>query len=281
MKTNASMASGTWKLALVLAFLAIATAAHAAQKELSKRQIASIKSQIPEVAEVSEYASVGPLRNDAGTYFAISYETRADRLHNEQEASSGDYKNISRCAIFSVQDGKLVLLAKSGVLVDYPHNGRDFVLCAIAWGNVEIQHSNYGGGCSYFNEMWKFNLSDGQFILIGYDLVYSDCEFLDEPEMIFTESVKSINFLTNEARLWRKVGKTAEPWSETDRWHRTGTVKNVIKYKEISVYFELDEPFVFELFDIEAFKAWMSQNKDLCGYIDEHYKYVPCKSKPA
>jgi hypothetical protein len=273
MKTNTSTTSHTWKLALVLVFLAISTAAHAAQ-ELSKRQIAAIKSQIPEAVKVSEYASVGPLRNNAGTYFTVRYETRVDRLHNEVE-SSERYRNISRCAIFSAQDSKLVLLAKSGMLIDYPKSGRDFVDCNIAWGNVEIHHSNYGGGCAYFDEMWKFNLDDSQFILIGYDAFQSSCERFDE----FTESVKSVNFLTNEARWWRKAGKTAVPWSETDRLHRIHTIKDVTKYKEISVDFELDEPFVFELFDIEAFKVWMSQNKDLCGYIDEHYKYVPCKHK--
>jgi hypothetical protein len=276
MKTNTSMTSSTWKLALVLVFLAIATTAHAAQKELTQRQIASIKSQIPEAEEVFEYAGVGSLRNDAGTYFVVTYETREDRLRNEQEESSGSYENISRCAIFGAQDNKLVLFARSGELLDYPRSGKDFVGCKIALGNVEIHHSNNGGYCSDFNEMWKFNLSDGQFILIGYDSVYSGCsgcEMFNESE-IFTESVKSVNFLTNEARLWRKTGK---PSSGTNRWRRVGTIKNVIKYKEISVYFELDEPFVFELFDIEAFKAWMSQNKDLCGYIDEHYKYVPCK----
>jgi hypothetical protein len=276
MKTNTSMTSHTWKLALVLVFLAISTAVHAAQ-ELSKRQIAAIKSQIPEAAEVSEYASVGPLRNSAGTYFTVFYETRADRLHNEAE-SSESYKNISRCAIFNAQDSKLVLLARSGMLVDYSKTGKYFVNCDIVWGNVEIHHSGHSG-CSYSNEILKFNLSDGQLILIGYDSVYSGCEPIDESEMIFTESVKSVNFLTNEARLWRKAGKNAVEWSETDRLDRIRTVKDVIKYKEVSVDFELDEPFVFELFDIEAFKAWMSQNKDLCGNIDEHYKYVPCKHK--
>jgi hypothetical protein len=261
MKTNTSMTSHTWKLALVLVFLAISTAVHAEQ-ELSKRQIAAIKSQIPEAVEVSEYASVGSLRNNAGTYFVVSYETRADRLRNKQ--LSEEY--ISKCAIFGVQDSKLVLRAKSGSQVN---STRTFVGCAITMGNVEIHYSNYGGGCSYLNKTWKFNLSDGQFILIGYDSVSSSCE------RFFTESVKSVNFLTNEARLWRKAGKDTE-WPETG--HRS-TVKNIIKYKEISVDFELDEPFVFELFDIDAFNAWINQNKDLCGNIDEHYKYVPCKHK--
>jgi predicted membrane-bound mannosyltransferase len=63
------MTSSTWKLVLALVFLAISTAVHAEQKDLTKRQIAAIKSQI---AEVFEYASVGALRNNAGAYFAIS-----------------------------------------------------------------------------------------------------------------------------------------------------------------------------------------------------------------
>jgi hypothetical protein len=282
MKTNpsvTSMTSNARRLVLALAslaFLAITTDVHAAaQKALTKRQIASIERQIPETEEVFEYANVGTLRNDAGTYFVASYETRADRLANEEEKQSTIGPHVSRCAIFGAQDDKLVLHAKSGPLIDYPGNGRDFVNCAIAKGNVEIHHSNRGGACSDFNEMWKFNLSDGRFILIGYDSISSFCEYPDESEnLISTEIVTSINFLTTEAKLWRKAG---ESWPETGRWRRPSAIKKAAKYKEISVYFELGEPFVFELFDIEAFRAWKGRHKDFCGSIDEHYKYVPCR----
>jgi hypothetical protein len=52
--------------------------------------------------------------------------------------------------------------------------------------------------------------------------------------------------------LWRKAGGDIE---SSD--HRMFKIKNATKYKELFTQFELDKPFIFELFDIETFDAWM------------------------
>ncbi|SEJ21570.1 hypothetical protein SAMN04244579_03519 [Azotobacter beijerinckii] len=258
------------RLTTVLVLAAIAMITHASQEALTKRQLASIKSQVTEAAEVFNYASVGPLSNNTEKYFIASFETSADQHRNEKESTESQ-ESIQRCAIFFMRGDGFTLLAKSGPLISY--GPRDGINCAVASGSVEIHHRNSSTLCSEFNETWKFKLSNSQFILVGYDSASSDgCE-----SPVFAETATSINFLSNEARLWRKSGEVIELWSKTARWNKPYVIKKATRNKEFSIRIEPHMQFVFELFDIEAFEGWMKQHKDLCGYIDEHYKYVPCR----
>jgi hypothetical protein len=220
--------------------------------------------------EVFKYASVGPLNDIVETSLIASYETSADLRLNEQESTESQ-ESIQRCAIFSMRGDGLTLLAKSGPLISF--GPRDGIDCAIAWGNAEIHHRNSSTLCSEFNETWKFKLKDRHFVLVGYDSASSDgCE-----SPVFSETSTSINFLANEAMLWRKSGGVIELWSKASRWNKPYVIKKVTKNKELSVRIEPRTQFAFELFDIKAFEAWTKQHRDLCGYIDEHYKYVPCQ----
>lgn len=257
-----------FRLISLILLIAINGAAHASKQALSKHQIISIKNQLSEVADIFGYVSHGSLGN-VETYLVASYETRADRRNNDRERFDRQ-ESIQRCAVFSVHGNSLTLLAKSGPLISY--GPRDGVECAIAWGVVEIQHRNSSSLCSEFNETWKFKLTDGEFTLIGYDSASSDgCK-----SPVFTESATSVNFLANEARLWRKSGKAIKAWTEKATWNKPYVITKTTKNKEIPANFSLEKPFHLESFDIKTFDAWIKKNKDLCGYIDEHFVYVPC-----
>ena len=255
------------RLIINLLFASIATSAHALKEALTERQVASIKRQVPEATEVFTYASVGTLNQNAKIYLVASFETKEDRQSNARERN----EHIQRCAIFFVRDDSLTLHGKSGPLISGGQS--DTIACAVTSNGVEIHHRHRTTFCAQFNQTWKFKPGTNGFILVGYESASSDgCK-----SPVFSETGTSINFLSNKARLWRKSGEVIELWSEASPWNKPFVIAIATRNKELSTRTAPHPQFVFERFDIESFKRWIRQQKDLCGVINENDKYVACR----
>jgi hypothetical protein len=251
----------------LLLFLPLCNICFAAEL-LTPHQIASIKHQIGEAFEVFEYGSVGVL-SDGETYVAVSFETKDEHKRNAKEWAESQ-EAISRCAIFKLRP--LALLAKSQPFTSY--GPRDSVGCKIANGLLLIEHWNSGSLVSLSTETWKFKLVGDRLVLIGYDDVTSEFGDADE-DRPYIETQKSLNFLTSQAKLWRKAGNDVEDYSYSVRRNKPFVIKKATKIKEIAVPF-VSPPWDFTSFDVEAFQHWIEKNTDLCGYVNDHYVYRPC-----
>lgn len=256
------------RLIITLLFVSIATSAHAASKEaLTEPQVASIKLQVMEAAEVFTYASVGTFNKNAKSYLVASFEKKEDRQRNARKRM----EQIQRCAIFIMRDDSLTLHGKSGPLVS--GGPTDTIDCALTSDSVEIRHRQPTSNCAEFNETWNFKPSNDGFILVGYESASSDgCR-----SPVFSETVTSINFVSNKASLWRKSGEVIEFWSEASPWNKPFVITKANRNKELSTRIAPHTQFVFERFDIESFKRWIRQQKDLCGVINGNEKYVTCR----
>lgn len=240
-----------------------------ASELLTQNQITSIKRQIGDAFYVFENASVGALHNGM-IYATISYETKREHERNEIERENSQ-EYISRCSIFQLQP--LTLLVKSKPFISYGQ--RDSVGCDIENGLLVIEHFNSGSLISHSTETWKFKLVGNRFVLIGYDDATSESGDIDN-DRPYVETQKSLNFLTNKALLWRKAGYDIEDYSLGVRWHKPFLIKKAKKIKEISVPF-VSPLWDFSSFDVDTFRNWIDKNNNLCGYINENYKYQSCK----
>jgi len=255
------------RLIITLLFASIATSAHASKEALTERQVASIKRQVPEATEVFTYASVGTLNQNAESYLVAYFEKKEGQRRNAKKHMA----EIKRCAIFFMRYDSLTLYGKSGPLTS--SGPADTIDCAVTSDSVEIHHRQPTRNCTEFNETWKFKPGTDGFILVGYESASSDgCK-----SPVFSETGTSINFLSNEARLWRKSGEVIELWSEASPWNKPFVIAIATRNKELSTRTAPHPQFVFERFDIESFKRWTRQQKDLCGVIMENDKYVACR----
>jgi len=251
----------------LLLLLSLCNICFAKPESLTQDQIASIKFLLPEVNLV-EYGVFGVL-SDGEMHVAVSYVTKGDRKRNEKERADSQ-KSISRCAIFKLQP--LTLLAKSKPLTSY--GPRDSLGCKIANSLLVIEHINTPSYVSVWTEIWKFKLIDGRLVLIGYDGVLNE-RGDDRENKPSVETQKSLNFLSQQARLWRREG---EEDNTTQGGFKPFSIKKATKFKEIAVPF-VSSPWDFSAFDVDAFQGWINKNDDLCGQVNDRYMYQSCREK--
>lgn len=251
----------------LLLLLSLCNICFAKSESLTQDQIASIKSLLPEVNLV-EYGVFGVL-SDGEMHVAVSYVTKGDRKRNEKERADSQ-ERISRCAIFKLQP--LTLIAKSKPITEY--GPRDSVGCKIANGLLVIEHINTPSLVSVWTDTWKFKLINGHLALIGYDAALSEFGDVDQ-DRPYIETQKSLNFLNNQARLWRKTGKEG---NDGGQGIKPFVVKKAMKIKEIVVPFVSPE-WDFTSFDIDSFQGWINKNDDLCGQVNDRYMYQSCRKR--
>ncbi len=87
---------------------------------------------------------------------------------------------------------------------DIEHGGRASVWIEIKKQSLFLHRSGSGGCCSDWVEVFQFKIRDNDLVLIGEEhSVFARGDELSE----YGDYGKSVNFLTNEVRHWRKSGK--------------------------------------------------------------------------
>lgn len=253
-------------------FLVISTNLYADNK-LSDLLLASMNRQLNISNLYAEGINKGYL-SDGNEYLTVTF-TRADDSEYNEKMRNEDKLYRERCAVFRLIKNQPKLMYKS---LPVENGGdRSNIDCAIKNKSVLILRDNWSGG-SHSSNVYKYNLHNNQLLLSGIDnySVYSGRSDETSDENYF-ESIDIYNLNTDTLiRSIKKGGNTRE--------YETGNLPILpfrlvkpYRYKEMKFSFKAIPKTNFTNFDEVWFWEQIHKQKNICGYVNEDFKFETCK----
>jgi hypothetical protein len=241
-------------------------------KVLSNEEVDSVKQQLDaqEIYVDTSYAK-GRLSNREN-YLIVTFLTKADVEHNEKEFSA-DKAYAYKCALFNIERKQFNLIAKSPSIE--AGGDRTSFNCLIEKQRVVIKIDNWSGD-SHQSDAWQFKKIGSSFSLVGFNSITVYGGISESGEGSYGEGIHSVNFLTRKSIVSRKSGEKIQQWEEGSSSHLPFRVIRPFKYKEAPFGFKQYPKMTFKNFSQDRFYKWQQDEKNMCGWINEEFKFESC-----
>ena len=240
-------------------------------KLLSHAEIESVKQQLDAQDIYVLTPDAKGILNDKKKYLIVTFLTKADVENNEKERSE-DKAYAYKCALFSAEHKQFRLIAKTPPIE--AGGDRTSFNCLIEKQLVVIKIDNWSGG-SHQSDTWQFKKIGSSLSLVGFHEINVSSSTIRDNS--YEESIHSVNFSTREAIHSRKSGEKIQQWEEGSSSHLPFHVLKPYKYKEASFRFKQYPKMTFKNFSKDRFYKWQQDEKNMCGWINEEFKFESCK----